>query len=299
MAIAAHHELGDALRHARTRTLALVEPFSDDELERVHTTLMSPLSGTSATSPPSRTSGSSTATAAAICCAASSPRSTTPSRRRAPTAATSRSCARQASRVPRRGARARARGARARTAPATGHARDGRPPRAPAQRDDAPDAVARRTAPAVIARGPRAPARASRAGSRYPADRSRSGAAGDGFAYDNERPRHEAEVRHVPDGRTPVTNATWLTFTEGGGYERREWWSDEGWAWKEEYDITHHRAGRDGGSGRPRDADRPPRVHVSWFEADAFARAHGARLPTEAEWERAATWNQEPLAQIG
>ena len=86
-------------------------------------------------------------------------------------------------------------------------------------------------------------------------------------------------------GRTPVTNATWLTFAEGGGYERREWWSDEGWAWKEEYDITHHATAE---AGEP-DA---PVVHVSWFEAAAFARAHDARLPTEVEWEKAATWGQ-------
>ncbi len=100
-------------------------------------------------------------------------------------------------------------------------------------------------------------------------------------------------------GRTAVTNATYLTFVEGGGYERREWWSEEGWAWKEQHDIsrpggwTLDLAGewRLGGL-EPLHPDRPV-VHVSWFEADAFARAHRARLPTEIEWEKAATWDQE------
>jgi gamma-glutamyl hercynylcysteine S-oxide synthase len=124
------------------------------------------------------------------------------------------------------------------------------------------------------------------------------GAAAAGFAYDNERPRHVVEVPTFRIGRTPITNATFLRFAEGGGYERREWWSDEGWAWKEQYDITHPGAWTaDGREWRltdtePLDPDRPV-VHVSWFEADAFARAHGARLPTEAEWEKAATWDQE------
>jgi gamma-glutamyl hercynylcysteine S-oxide synthase len=119
------------------------------------------------------------------------------------------------------------------------------------------------------------------------------------FAYDNERPRHRTDVREYLIGRSPITNATYLTFVEGGGYERREWWSDEGWAWKEQYDIT--RPGgwtadlgaewRLGGLN-PLDLQQPV-VHVSWFEADALARAHGARLPTELEWEKAATWDQE------
>jgi len=139
------------------------------------------------------------------------------------------------------------------------------------------------------------------------------------FSYDNERPRQRVELAAFRLGRTPVTNATWLRFAEGGGYERREWWSDEGWAWKEEYDISRpggwvtdpprgcapnppaggeeaRLGGRPVfewrvGGWEPLHPERPV-VHVSWFEADAFARAHGARLPTETEWEKAATWDQ-------
>ena len=121
------------------------------------------------------------------------------------------------------------------------------------------------------------------------------------FAYDNERPRHRAELPAFRIGRTPITNATFLHFVEGGGYKRRPWWSHEAWAWKEEYDITHPEGWAHGPTGwrrwtfdgwAPIDPDEPV-VHVSWFEADALARAHGARLPSEAEWEKAATWDQE------
>jgi iron(II)-dependent oxidoreductase len=118
-----------------------------------------------------------------------------------------------------------------------------------------------------------------------PAGPFRMGAAGDGFAYDNERPAHDVDVPAFRIARRPVTNGTWMRFVEGGGYVRREWWSDEGWSWKEEYDITHHPGVA---AGHP-DA---PVCHVCWFEADAFARWSGARLPTEAEWEKAATWDQ-------
>jgi iron(II)-dependent oxidoreductase len=114
------------------------------------------------------------------------------------------------------------------------------------------------------------------------------GAGEDSFAYDNERPRHEVDVRAFRIARRPVTNATFLRFVEGGGYVRREWWSDEGWAWKEEYDITNHAAVA---GGHP-DA---PACHVSFHEADALARWCGARLPTEAEWEKAA----DRLAGVG
>ena len=115
-----------------------------------------------------------------------------------------------------------------------------------------------------------------------PAGPFEMGAPTGGFAYDNERPRHEVELPAFQIARRPVSNASWMSFSEGGGYERREWWSDEGWAWKLQEDITHD----------PRVAGRHPAepvCHVSWFEADAYARSRGARLPSEAEWEKAAS----------
>ncbi len=129
-----------------------------------------------------------------------------------------------------------------------------------------------------------------------PAGMFEMGAPAEGFAFDNERPRHERHVDAFRIARRPVTNATWLHFVEGGGYERREWWSDEGWSWKQEYDITHPAGWTADGAA---DDDDHPVLHVSWFEADAFARSRNARLPTEAEWERAATWTQEPPQDIG
>jgi iron(II)-dependent oxidoreductase len=119
-----------------------------------------------------------------------------------------------------------------------------------------------------------------------PAGSFAMGASGEGFAYDNERPRHPVDVGAFQIARYPVSNGSWMRFSEGGGYERREWWSDEGWAWKLQYDITHHPQIAAGHA-------QTPACHVSWFEADAFARAHDARLPTEAEWERAARREQE------
>jgi iron(II)-dependent oxidoreductase len=118
-----------------------------------------------------------------------------------------------------------------------------------------------------------------------PAGRFVIGAQPGAFSYDNERPRHELELPEFQIARHPVTNASWMHFSEGGGYERREWWSDEGWAWKEEYDIGEHPSVA---TGDP----EAPVCHVSWFEADAFARAHDARLPSEQQWERASTSEQ-------
>jgi iron(II)-dependent oxidoreductase len=118
-----------------------------------------------------------------------------------------------------------------------------------------------------------------------PAGAFSMGSPAEGFAYDNERPRHTVELPAFALARRPASNASWMAFSEGGGYERREWWSNEGWAWKQQHDITHHPSIA---AGHP----EAPACHVSWFEADAFARAHDAQLPTEAQWERATTWSQ-------
>jgi gamma-glutamyl hercynylcysteine S-oxide synthase len=164
------------------------------------------------------------------------------------------------------------------------HLSDYRLPRPAADGQSSPDGLADATGLELI---------------EIPAGPCTIGAPAGGFAYDNERPRHRTDVRGYLIGRTPITNGTYLTFVEGGGYERREWWSDEGWAWKEEYDITRPASWTADLSAEwrlsrlePLDHHRPV-VHVSWFEADAFARAHDARLPTELEWEKAATWDQE------
>ena len=117
---------------------------------------------------------------------------------------------------------------------------------------------------------------------RIPAGAFAMGARAEGFAYDNERPRHEAWTDAFQVARRPVSNAAWMRFVEQGGYERREWWSEQGWAWKARGERGQHTgiAGAD---------PHAPVCHVSWFEADAYARANAARLPTEAEWEKAAT----------
>jgi gamma-glutamyl hercynylcysteine S-oxide synthase len=125
------------------------------------------------------------------------------------------------------------------------------------------------------------------------------GAPDGGFAYDNERPRHRVAVPAFAIARTPVTNRAYRDFVADGGYDRRELWSDDGWAWRNREGV--HRPGgwtadleseQRLGAREPLHPDRPV-VHISWFEADAFARAHDARLPTEVEWEKAATWDPD------
>jgi iron(II)-dependent oxidoreductase len=117
---------------------------------------------------------------------------------------------------------------------------------------------------------------------KIPAGEFEMGSGAAGFAYDNERPRHPVELAAFEIARRPVSSGSWMQFTEAGGYERPERWSQEGWAWKQEHRVSQHPAIA---ASNP----QAPACHVSWYEAEAFAAAHEARLPSEAEWERAAT----------
>jgi gamma-glutamyl hercynylcysteine S-oxide synthase len=127
------------------------------------------------------------------------------------------------------------------------------------------------------------------------------GANGKWFGYDNELAPHAVEIAAFWIDVTPVTNAQMIEFIDSGGYERRGWWSPEGWSWRERGGVTLPRYWqRDGDEFSVRSFDRVAQVdperpvcHVSWYEADAYARHAGKRLPTEAEWEKAASWDPD------
>ena len=122
------------------------------------------------------------------------------------------------------------------------------------------------------------------------------GHGGGGFAFDCEGPRHRALLHPHAVADRLVTNAEWLAFIEDGGYGRPELWMADGWAWTSENRIgspLYWRSGEGGWSRFGLDGLRPlapaePVAHISWYEADAFARWAGARLPREEEWEAAA-----------
>jgi iron(II)-dependent oxidoreductase len=118
------------------------------------------------------------------------------------------------------------------------------------------------------------------------------GAPPDGFSYDNERPRHRAETAAFEIARRPLSNGELLRFAEQRGYERRELWSAQGWAWLLEQPEVQHRSIAE---GHP----EATACHVSGFEAEAYAKAHDARLPSEAEWEKAATLHAGELDGLG
>jgi iron(II)-dependent oxidoreductase len=103
---------------------------------------------------------------------------------------------------------------------------------------------------------------------------------------ENEHPRRLVETGAFEIGETPVTNAEFENFVQND-YRRRGCWSDEGWAWRNAAGVEKPRFWGDE-EWREYLAPDQPVVGVSWYEADAFARAAGMRLPTEIEWERAA-----------
>jgi iron(II)-dependent oxidoreductase len=128
------------------------------------------------------------------------------------------------------------------------------------------------------------------------------------FAYDNERPAHVVDVAPFWIDTTPVTNRQYLAFVEAGGYDDTRFWTEAGWTHRcaDALSAPQFWVLEGGGSWSLRrygqQVDLPldePVQHVCWYEADAYARFAGKRLPAEAEWEKAAQGASGAAANLG
>jgi ergothioneine biosynthesis protein EgtB len=109
-------------------------------------------------------------------------------------------------------------------------------------------------------------------------------------ALDNERLIHRRYLDTYWIDRYPVTCGQYRVFMEAGGYQNPNWWSASGWKWLQENPVNQPLYWAD-----VPDWDNHPVCGVSWYEAEAYARFAGKRLPTEAEWEKATSWDATAL----
>lgn len=140
-----------------------------------------------------------------------------------------------------------------------------------------------------------------------PAGQFRLGARRDqGFVLDNEQWEHPREVSAFAISKTAVTQAQFAEFVDAGGYQREDLWTPEGWDWRESVQAQHPVYWRQTAAGWQRRRfdrwvdleDDLPVMHVNWFEAKAFCRFTGRRLPTELEWEVAASAEPESGSRL-
>ncbi|MCC5615307.1 ergothioneine biosynthesis protein EgtB [Nostoc sp. CHAB 5836] len=113
-------------------------------------------------------------------------------------------------------------------------------------------------------------------------------------ALDNERPAHPVYLDTYLIDRYPVTCGQYGAFMEAGGYQNSRWWSEAGWQWLQTEPVFQPLYWcSDAYGGKLRSYDHHPVCGVSWYEAEAYSRFVGKRLPTEAEWEKAVSWDAQ------